>query len=126
MAQPGRAVARAPDAVSARVRVLVYVLSALLTGLAGVLVAAQTQSGLPTIGEGRELEAIAAVVIGGTLLTGGSGLVLGSALGVLVLGTIQTFISFDGNLSSWWTKITIGVLLLAFVVLQRFIVRRQT
>ena len=64
-------------------------------------------------------------MIGGTLLTGGSGLVLGSALGVLVLGTIQTFISFDGNLSSWWTKITIGVLLLLFVVIQRVFTRRQ-
>ena len=62
-----------------------------------------------------ELDAIAAVVIGGTLLTGGRGLVVGSLLGVLVLGTIQTFISFDGTLSSWWTKITIGVLLLGFV-----------
>jgi ribose/xylose/arabinose/galactoside ABC-type transport system permease subunit len=51
--------------------------------------------------------------------------VVGSLLGVLVLGTIQTFISFDGTLSSWWTKITIGALLLAFVVVQRFITRRQ-
>ena len=53
----------------ARVKVAVYVLSALLAAVAGILVAAQTSSGLPTIGEGRELEAIAAVVIGGTLLT---------------------------------------------------------
>jgi ribose/xylose/arabinose/galactoside ABC-type transport system permease subunit len=73
-----------------------------------------------------ELDAIAAVVIGGTLLTGGRGLVLGSLLGVLVLGTIQTFISFDGTLSSWWTKIAIGVLLLVFVVIQRLMTRRQT
>ena len=52
--------------------------------------------------------------------------VVGSLLGVLVLGTIQTFVSFDGTLSSWWTKIIIGVLLLVFVVVQRFITRRQT
>jgi simple sugar transport system permease protein len=52
-------------------------------------------------------------------------MVLGSLLGVLVLGTIQTFISFDGTLSSWWTKISIGVLLLVFVVMQRFFTRRQ-
>ena len=56
-----------------------------------------------------ELDAIAAVVIGGTLLTGGRGYVVGSLLGVLVLGIIQTFISFDGTLSSWWTRIIIGV-----------------
>ena len=55
-----------------------------------------------------ELDAIAAVVIGGTLLTGGSGYVFGSVLGVLVLGVIQTIITFDGTLSSWWTKIVIG------------------
>ncbi len=71
-----------------------------------------------------ELDAIAAVVIGGTLLTGGSGYVLGSLLGVLVLGLIQTFISFDGTLSSWWTKIVIGALLLVFILLQRLFVRR--
>ena len=68
-----------------------------------------------------ELDAIAAVVIGGTLLTGGSGYVLGTVLGVLVLGLIQTLITFDGTLSSWWTKIVIGGLLFAFILLQRLI-----
>ena len=77
-----------------------------------------------------ELDAIAAVVIGGTLLTGGSGYLLGSVLGVLVLGLIQTIITFEGTLSSWWTKIVIGVLLLAFILLQRLVFagrrRRET
>ena len=72
-----------------------------------------------------ELDAIAAVVIGGTLLTGGFGFVLGSVLGVLVLGLIQTIITFEGTLSSWWTRIVIGALLLAFVVLQRVLVLRR-
>ena len=63
---------------------------------------------------------------GGTLLSGGVGLVVGSLLGVLVLGLIQTFISFEGTLSSWWTRIVIGALLLVFVVLQRFLVRRRS
>jgi simple sugar transport system permease protein len=94
--------------------------------LAGLLFSLYMLSGYSLHAVGMELDAIAAVVIGGTLLTGGSGLVLGSALGVLVLGTIQTFISFDGNLSSWWTKITIGVLLLLFVVMQRLFNRRQS
>ena len=52
-------------------------------------------------------------------------LVVGSVLGVLVLGLIQTFISFEGTLSSWWTRIVIGALLLVFVVLQRFLVRHR-
>jgi simple sugar transport system permease protein len=71
-----------------------------------------------------ELDAIAAVVIGGTILTGGSGYVLGTVLGVLVLGIIQTLITFDGTLSSWWTRIVIGVLLFVFIALQRLIARR--
>jgi ribose/xylose/arabinose/galactoside ABC-type transport system permease subunit len=76
---------------------------------------------------GMELDAIAAVVIGGTLLTGGSGFLLGTVLGVLVLGLIQTVLSFDGTLSSWWTKIFIGLLLFVFILLQRlFTARRRT
>ena len=68
---------------------------------------------------GLELDAIAAVVIGGTLLTGGVGYVVGTLFGVLILGIIQTLIMFDGTLSSWWTRIVIGALLFAFCLLQR-------
>jgi ribose/xylose/arabinose/galactoside ABC-type transport system permease subunit len=68
---------------------------------------------------GMELDAIAAVVIGGTLLTGGTGYVIGTLFGVLMLGIIQTLITFDGTLSSWWTKIVIGLLLFAFCLMQR-------
>jgi galactofuranose transport system permease protein len=58
-------------------------------------------------------------VIGGTLLTGGVGYVIGSVFGVGILGTIQTLITFDGTLSSWWTRIVIGALLCAFCLMQR-------
>ena len=84
-----------------------------------------SRSGYSLTGVGMELDAIAAVVIGGTLLTGGFGFVLGSVLGVLELGLIQTIITFEGTLSSWWTRIVIGALLLAFVVLQRVLVLRR-
>ena len=110
----------------ARVKVGVYVVSGLCSAIAGLLFGLYMLSGYSLHAVGMELDAIAAVVIGGTLLTGGRGLVLGSLLGVLVLGTIQTFISFDGTLSSWWTKISIGVLLLVFVVVQRVVARRAT
>ena len=70
-----------------------------------------------------ELDAIAATVIGGTLLTGGVGYVIGSVFGVGILGTIQVLITFDGTLSSWWTRIVIGALLCVFCVLQRVIER---
>jgi ribose/xylose/arabinose/galactoside ABC-type transport system permease subunit len=101
-----------------RVRVLVYVVSALLSGLSGVLVAAQTSSGLPTIGQGRELEAIAAVVIGGTLLTGGSGSLLGTLAGVLLLKVLQNLINQVGTLSSYYQQVVSGVFLLVVVLVQ--------
>jgi galactofuranose transport system permease protein len=109
----------------ARTKVGVYAISGFCSGLAGLLFSLYMLSGYSLHAVGMELDAIAAVVIGGTLLTGGRGFVVGSVLGVLVLGTIQTFISFDGTLSSWWTKIAIGVLLLVFVVMQRLVSRRQ-
>ncbi|MDQ4114649.1 MAG: sugar ABC transporter permease YjfF [Actinomycetota bacterium] len=108
----------------AATKVGVYAISGLCAALGGLLFALYTLSGYSLHAVGMELDAIAAVVIGGTLLTGGRGFVIGSLLGVLVLGTIQTFISFDGTLSSWWTRITIGVLVLVFVVAQRVLTRR--
>lgn len=105
-------------------KVGVYAISGLCAALGGLLFALYTLSGYSLHAVGMELDAIAAVVIGGTLLTGGRGYVIGSLLGVLVLGTIQSFISFDGTLSSWWTRITIGVLVLVFVVAQRVLTRR--
>lgn len=105
----------------ARTRIAVYTISGLCSAIGGILLSFYTLSGAPLIAVGMELDAIAAVVIGGALLTGGSGYVLGTVLGVLVLGVIQTLITFDGSLSSWWTKIVIGGLLFAFILLQRLI-----
>ncbi|WP_211240150.1 galactofuranose ABC transporter, permease protein YjfF [Promicromonospora kroppenstedtii] len=110
----------------ARTKVLAYVVSGTCAGLGGLLFAMFSRSGYSLTGVAMELDAIAAVVIGGTLLTGGTGFVLGSVLGVLVLGLIQTIITFEGTLSSWWTKIVIGVLLLIFVALQRVLSLRRT
>jgi ribose/xylose/arabinose/galactoside ABC-type transport system permease subunit len=107
-------------------KVGVYTISGFCASLGGLLFSFYTLSGYSLHAVGMELDAIAAVVIGGTLLTGGRGLVVGSLLGVLVLGTIQTFISFDGTLSSWWTRIVIGLLVLVFVVIQRVATRRQS
>jgi galactofuranose transport system permease protein len=101
-----------------RVKVSVYVLSATLAAVAGVLVAAQTSSGLPTIGEGRELEAIAAVVIGGTLLAGGTGTLSGTLAGALLLKVIQNLINQVGVLSSYYQQVVSGVFLLVVVLVQ--------
>jgi ribose/xylose/arabinose/galactoside ABC-type transport system permease subunit len=107
-----------------RTKIAVYTISGLCSALGGVLLAFYTLSGNALHAVGMELDAIAAVVIGGTILTGGSGYVLGTVLGVLVLGIIQTLITFEGTLSSWWTKIVIGALLFLFIVLQRLVARR--
>ncbi|NYH55502.1 MULTISPECIES: galactofuranose ABC transporter, permease protein YjfF [Nocardiopsis] len=107
-----------------RVRVGVYAVSGFCSALGGLLFSLYMLSGYGLHAVGMELDVIAAVVIGGTLLTGGVGYVAGSVVGVLVLGTVQTLISFEGTLSSWWTKIFIGALLLAFVICQRLMVRR--
>lgn len=102
-----------------RTTVLIYAFSGLMAGLSGIVFAIYTGSGYPLATVGTELTAIAAVVIGGTLLTGGAGYVVGTLFGVLTMGLIQTYIVFDGTLSSWWTKIVIGLLLLVFILLQK-------
>ncbi len=106
-----------------RTKVQVYALSGFCSALAGAVYTLYTFSGNPTAGTMLELDAIAAVVIGGTLLTGGVGYVAGTLLGVLIFGIIQTAINFDGSLSSWWTRIAIGFLLLIFILLQRLLQR---
>jgi ribose/xylose/arabinose/galactoside ABC-type transport system permease subunit len=103
----------------ARTTVLVYTLSGFCSALAGVVFTLYMLSGYGLHALGLELDAIAAVVIGGTLLSGGVGYVFGTLFGVLILGIIQTLISFDGTLSSWWTRIVIGALLFVFCLLQR-------
>lgn len=101
--------------------VVIYTLSSSLAALAGVTYSFYTSSGYALAGVGLELDAIAAVVIGGTLLTGGMGYVHGTVIGVLIMGLIQTWISFHGNLNSWWTKIVIGSLVLVFIAFQRWL-----
>lgn len=97
----------------------IYMLSTGLATLAGIVFSIYTSAGYALAGVGVELDAIASVVIGGTLLSGGVGTVLGTLFGVAIQGLIQTYINFDGTLSSWWTKIAIGILLFIFIAMQR-------
>lgn len=103
-------------------KVMIYGISGFCASLGGLVFTFYMLSGYGLHANGLELDTIAAVVIGGTLLTGGVGYVTGSVIGVLILGVLQTLIVFEGTLSSWWTKIAIGILLLLFIVLQRVIV----
>jgi ribose/xylose/arabinose/galactoside ABC-type transport system permease subunit len=110
----------------ARTKIAVYTISGFCSALGGILFAFYLLSGYSLSAVGLELDAIASVVIGGTLLTGGYGYVIGTVFGVLVLGLIQTLINFQGTLSSWWTRMVIGALLLVFILLQRAISTLQT
>lgn len=105
----------------ARTKVAAYAVSGFCSALAGIAHVMQNTKSDPTAGTGLELDAIAAVVIGGTLLSGGVGLIAGSVIGVMILGIIQAIITFDGRLNSWWTRIVVGALLLAFILLQKLI-----
>ena len=115
----GEATARLMGVRQGRTTVLVYAFSGLMAGLSGIVFSIYTGSGYSLATVGTELTAIAAVVIGGTLLSGGAGYMFGTLVGVLTMGLIQTYIVFDGTLSSWWTKIVIGILLLVFILLQK-------
>ncbi|SHM38324.1 galactofuranose ABC transporter, permease protein YjfF [Roseibium suaedae] len=115
----GQATARLMGVPIAATTVGIYALSGFLAGLSGIVFSLYTSAGYSLSAVGVELDAIAAVVIGGTLLTGGSGYIAGTLFGVFIMGLIQTYIIFDGSLSSWWTKIVIGLLLLLFILLQK-------
>lgn len=106
-----------------KVKWLVYTLSSALAGLAGVILATQFSAGQPNEGMGWELTAIAAVVVGGTLLTGGRGSVINTLIGVVLLGMIFTVLNFENglghiNINSYWQTVIRGLFLLAVVLLQ--------
>ena len=115
----GTATARLMGVPVGRTTVAIYATSGFLAGLSGIVFSLYTSAGYSLATVGVELDAIAAVVIGGTLLTGGAGFVAGTLIGVLIQGLIQTYITFDGTLSSWWTKIVIGLLLFVFILMQK-------
>ena len=106
-----------------RTKIMTYTIAGFCSALAGVVYAIYLKAGNPLNCVGLEMDAIAAVVIGGTLLTGGVGYVFGSLFGVLVLGLIQTLIIFDGRINSWWTRIIVGLLVLVFIFMQNMITK---
>ena len=114
-----------------RTKLLVYVLSGGLAGLAGVILASQFGAGQPTEGQGWELFAIAAVVVGGTLLSGGMGSVGFTLAGTLLLGLIFNILNFENGkgeftLSAYWQSVIRGAFLLLVVLLQNRLARRPS
>lgn len=108
-----------------RVTMGVYALSGLLAGLAGVILASRLGAGQPVAGIGWELDAIAAVVVGGTLLTGGQGGVGSTLVGVILLGMIFNIFNLEGQISPWWQLVLRGVILLAVVIVQNRLSMRK-
>lgn len=108
-----------------KTKLLVYTFSGFCSGLAGIALGVFVSSGHGLYASGYELDVIASVVIGGTMLTGGVGYVFGTLFGVLVLAVTQVLIQFTGSLSSWWTKIVIGLLMLIFIGVQSLISSRR-
>jgi len=108
-----------------RTKVLAYTLSGFTSGIAGIVFCFYMLSAFGLHAVALEMDAIAAAVIGGTLMTGGVGMVVGTVFGVLIEGIVQTIITFQGTLNSWWTRIAIAFLLLAFIVVQRILVIRR-
>jgi ribose/xylose/arabinose/galactoside ABC-type transport system permease subunit len=109
----------------ARTKIIVYTLSGLLAGFSGAMTAAYLESGVTVIGVGTELDAIAAVVIGGTLLTGGAGAVLGTIFGVLLRNVIQNIINQIGSLDSNYQSVVSGGFLLVVLIVQRSLARTR-
>lgn len=105
-------------------RIAAYAFNSVCATCAGLALCLYTGSGNPSFGLGLELDAIAVVVIGGTLLIGGRGHMVGTFLGLLVFGVIQAALIFDGRLSPAWSRIIVGALLLVFILLQRALLHR--
>ncbi len=109
-----------------RTKMLVYTFNGFCSALAGLALSLFVFSGHGSYAPGFELDVIASVVMGGTMLTGGAGYVFGTFFGVMVLAVTQVLIQFIGSLSSWWTKIVIGVLTLTFIGVQTILANRKS
>jgi ribose/xylose/arabinose/galactoside ABC-type transport system permease subunit len=110
-----------------RIKVYVYALSGALSGFTGIILAGRLGGAAqPVAGNMWELDAIAAVVIGGTLLVGGRGGVFGTFVGVMLLGVVLNVINLQGTLDSWWQPVIRGLFLLIIVIIQAQLLKRQT
>ena len=106
-----------------RVLLFAYLASGLLAGLGGVIMASQLKSGSPTYGNMYELYVIAAVVVGGTSLSGGEGKIFGTLIGALIIAVIQNGMNLT-NIESYTQKVVLGMVILGAVLLDRMRVKR--
>ncbi|MCR5411170.1 MAG: ribose ABC transporter permease [Lachnospiraceae bacterium] len=107
-----------------KVKFFVYTYSGIMAGLAGIILASRMYSGQPTAGEGAEMDAIAAVVVGGTSMAGGSGKLGGTLIGALIIGILNNGLNLM-NVNSFWQTVVKGVVILLAVMLDFFRTRKK-
>ena len=108
-----------------RTKMLVFIISGLVASIAGIVFGVYMLASYGLYGDTLHLDAVSAAVIGGTLTTGGVGNVVGSLFGVMTYGTIKLMIMYQGNLNSGWSKLTVSLMLLLFILLQKIVVMRR-
>lgn len=108
-----------------KIKMILYIVSGLLSGLGGIMMASRLNAGIPRTGNGWDMYTIAAVVMGGTLIRGGEGKISGAVAGILIWGIIQNMINMMGDVSSYWQQIIMGLILLGAVIIQNIAERKQ-
>lgn len=103
----------------AKVKFFVHAFSGVMAGLAGIILASRMYSGQPTAGEGAEMDAIAAVVVGGTSMSGGSGKIGGTVIGALIIGILNNGLNLL-NVNSFWQDVVKGIVILLAVLIDYF------
>jgi ribose transport system permease protein len=107
-----------------RIKVIVYIIAGALAAVGGLIVTSRLDSAQPNAGMGLELDSIAAVVIGGTSLSGGKGTIMGTVQGALIIGVLNNGLVLL-NVSPFWQQVVKGMVILLAVVVEKFNTRGE-
>ncbi len=102
-----------------KVKIIIYTISGIMASISGLIITSRLSSAQPTAGTSYEMDAIAAVVLGGTSLSGGKGRILGTLIGALIIGVLNNGLNIIG-VSAFWQQVVKGVVILIAVLLDRF------
>ena len=108
-----------------RTKFFAYLMCGVLAGIGGFVYFLHVGSGSPSHASGAEMNAIASSIIGGTMLSGGSGNIIGTLFGVISLNTIKNIVSSLGLDDAWWTNITVAAMICLFLVIQSVVLSRK-
>ena len=107
-----------------KVKIIIYSISGIMASISGLIITSRLSSAQPTAGASYEMDAIAAVVLGGTSLSGGKGRILGTLIGALIIGVLNNGLNIIG-VSAFWQQVVKGVVILIAVLIDRFKVVKQ-